>query len=259
MKKYWWIIVTTILVVITVIAISIGITTTDPYEHLVFYYISIDCALVIVCVLLLQPWKTIAIVDESKTPLQGPAYNLEISHLITRSGHLEAQISGLRTGTSILLTVGTGLFLWIIGQETSPAQPVASLALFLAPFALVVISFIGFILSFTSIVVRENGHQLSTSLLPNGLPEDLYKKLLVKAVKRREEVLAKVIDPVRSSIIVFFIFVLWAVILIFLPSVPAFMLTGLLQLLYGSAVILALVVSFIIVIMVNRYLKLDVD
>ena len=232
------------------------------HHRYAFYYISIDCVLLIVTLFVSQPWNIRKPDSELKADPGYPRFNLEVGHLITRSGHLEAQIGSIRTGASILLTLGTGIFLWFTSLETT-SNSIVYVAMIMAPFCLIILSFVGFIWSFASLVTEEDGHRLEMSLLPNMLSKEIYKSLLVKAVKRREEVISKSIEYVRTGINLFFICIIWSIILlpwdVLLPNVQIFRYESSIQVPYWVSVFLSLMVSIYAVITINRRLKLDMD
>ncbi len=223
-------------------------------QRTVYTYIRIDLIVIFFALVIMQPWKA----ETSRPPqpaTSGRLYKLSVSNLIARAGHLEGQLNGVRTGASILLTLGISMFSFVMSSILLD-NSVRNLSMIMGPFALAILCFIGIIQSLSSLEVHEGGYSLGSSLIPDDMSEYMYKKILPKAVDRRDEVLSKTLVTIKMGIVYFFSFMLAGVINLILPNVQYYLHRIELAVPYYASFILTVVTAFLFVMLIAERKKI---
>jgi hypothetical protein len=175
-------------------------------------YYSIACILLIFCVgiitfLLFKKTE----VTQPQT-MQSP-YTPDVSFFVERSNHLEGINNNLRTGASILLTLGASSTIWI----QNITQTLQS-SLQLGFIALAFCAFFAIVFTFTSTKVESNGFKLGPSLVPSGQTSSLYIKQLKDVIREKQKIIGRIQFLIGIGLLYLVTFALAGILLGMMPN-----------------------------------------
>ena len=149
-------------------------------------YYALSCILLafVICIITFLSFKETD--DVQPQPLQNP-YAPDIPFYVGRTNHLDRTKNNLRTGASILLTLGASSTVWM-GNVSQPWQSF----LVLGFLSLSLCAFFAIILTFASTKVESSGFELESSLIPSGQTPSLYLKQLKEMIKEKQKIIGRV-------------------------------------------------------------------
>ncbi len=132
------------------------------------------------------------------------------AELLLRSDNLDKVRSNLRTGTSILMGLGSALLLWIASTSIFPLE--THFLLLLGSFCLILMAVISILFSFRDPSERSRKIVLREGLVPTNLTKSEYEKQLQLVIGEKEEILSSMRTLISFGLLLFIVSTILAIV-----------------------------------------------
>ncbi len=144
--------------------------------------------------------------ESNKENQQETSFALDINQILSRSDILDKVRGNIRTGTAVVMGIGSGIFWWLL----SLGRPLASIesAFLMASGGLAFFSAAGLLVSFSHVTKDERTGFLGEDLLPSTQSKEQYTRQLVTIVRTKAQILSRIRQAIGVGLLWFIVFTL---------------------------------------------------
>jgi hypothetical protein len=144
--------------------------------------------------------------ESNKENQQDTSFELNINQILSRSDILDKVRGNIRTGTAVVMGIGSGIFWWLL----SLGRPLASIesAFLIASGGLAFFSAAGLLVSFSHVTKDERTGFLGEDLLPSTQSKEEYTRQLATIVRTKAQILSQIRQAIGVGLLWFIVFAL---------------------------------------------------